>query len=216
MAAGDNLYKANQEWEYAYFPTSGIVSVIAVTASGARGETGIIGREGFVGSAVILFADSAPFEILVQVQGRALRIKKGELQRAILQSPTLLAALLKFVHVFNVQVAQTAVANVRYAVTQRLARWLAMYRDRVGINDFIMTHDFLSDMLGVRRAGVTEAVNKLEGRKIIKASRGKISILKPAQLIDMANGSYGIAENEYKRLIKKPRRGVEESGEELN
>lgn len=198
----DNLYYPNQTIEYAYFPTSGIYSVIAHSATGVRGETGIIGREGFLGSAIVLFAESAPFEVLVQVEGRALRIKKDDLQDALAKSPTLMAALLKFIHVFGVQTAQTAVANTHYTVTQRLARWLAMCHDRVDSNEFTMTHEFLSIMLGVRRAGITEAVNSLEGRNIVKATRGKITVLNRQFLIEVASGSYGIPEQEYQRLLQ--------------
>jgi CRP-like cAMP-binding protein len=167
-----------------------------------RSETGIIGREGFVGSAIVLFAESAPFEVIVQVEGRALQIKKGDLQAALPKSPALLATLSKFIHVFGVQTAQTAIANTHYTVNQRLARWLIMCRDRVNSNDFTMTHEFLSVMLGVRRSGVTEALNELEGKSIVRATRGRISILNPAMLVEVAGGSYGVAEQEYKRLMQ--------------
>lgn len=203
FALRDNLYYPHQPVEYGYFPTVGICSVIAHSATGVRGETGLIGREGFVGSAIVLFAESAPFEVLVQIEGRALRIKKDDLQEAIAKSPTLMAALLKFIHVFGVQTAQTAIANTHYTVTQRLARWLTMCRDRVDSNEFTMTHEFLAIMLGVRRSGITEAINSLEGRDIVKSMRGKISVLNRQFLIEVASGSYGVPEDEYKRLIEK-------------
>jgi CRP-like cAMP-binding protein len=198
---GDVLHEAHKQVEYAYFPTSGICSVIAEGADGVQIETGLIGREGFVGISIILFVDSAPSQVMVQAEGRALRISRAKLLNAIRKSPSLSATLLRFAHTFTVQIAQTALSNGHFTIHQRLARWLLMCQDRVDSHEFPMTHKFLAIMLAVRRAGITDALNYLEGKKAIRAMRGRIVILNRAALEEMAGGSYGVPEQEYKRLL---------------
>jgi CRP-like cAMP-binding protein len=195
------LQEPNTQLEYAYFPTSGICSVIAGNVEGVQAETGLIGREGFVGLSIVLFADQAPSKVIVQAAGRALRISRTKLLKAISASPSLQASLLRFVHTFNVQISQTAVANGRYTINQRLARWLLMCQDRVDSHEFPMTHKFLAIMLTVRRAGITDSLASLEGAKAIKAMRGRIIVLDRAILEGIAGAAYGVPEKEYKRLI---------------
>ena len=201
LKAREILYGPNEPADYAYFPVSGICSVIALTGERVKAETGIIGREGFVGHSIVLYAGSSPFEVIVQVEGRALRISKANLQKALTSHHGILAMLLKFIHVFGVQTSQTAVANGHFTIPERLARWLVMCSDRVEGYNLSMTHEFLSVMLAVRRAGVTEAIAELESRNLIKATRGNISILDLRALQATAKGSYGGAEKEYKRLL---------------
>ena len=197
----DVLYEAHKRIEYAYFPTSGICSVIAQNKEGVKIETGLIGREGFVGIPIVLHAESAPSQVVVQAEGRALRMSRTKLLSAIRTSPSLSATLLRFAHTFTVQIAQTALSNGHFTINQRLARWLLMCQDRVDSNEFPMTHQFLSMMLAVRRSGVTEALNELEGKKAIRAMRGRIVILNRSMLEEVAKGAYGVPEQEYKRLI---------------
>lgn len=198
---GEKLYKAHEPIEYAYFPLSGICSVIAENEEGVRIETGLIGREGFVGIPIVLFVESAASEVVVQAEGSALRISRPKLLHAIQKSPYLNKLLLHFSHVFSVQVAQTAVANGHNTINERLARWLLMCQDRAESREFPMTHQFLSVMLAVRRAGITEAINDLEGRKAIRAARGHIIILNRAILEQIAGAAYGTPEEEYNRVI---------------
>jgi CRP-like cAMP-binding protein len=201
LVMGDVLYQAHKPVEYAYFPVSGIYSVIAENADGVQIETGLIGREGFVGIPIILFVDSTPSQVVVLAAGRALRISRIKLLNAIRKSPSLSTTLLRFAHTFNVQVSQTALSNGHFTINQRLARWLLMCQDRADSHDFLMTHKFLAIMLAVRRAGITDALSFLEGKKAIRAMRGRIIILNRATLEEMAGGSYGIPEQEYKRLL---------------
>jgi CRP-like cAMP-binding protein len=201
LVMGEVLQEPNKQVEYAYFPTSGICSVIAENVEGVQAETGLIGREGFVGVPIVLFADSSPSQVIVQAEGRALRLSRTKLLSAISKSPSLQAALLRFAHTFNVQVSQTAVANGHYTINQRLARWLLMCQDRADSNEFPMTHKFLSVMLAVRRAGITDALNFLEGKKAIRAMRGRIVVLNRTVLEGVAGAAYGIPEREYRRLI---------------
>jgi CRP-like cAMP-binding protein len=198
---GDLLYEAHKPVENAYFPTSGICSVIAQNAEGVQIETGLIGREDFVGIPLVMFAESAPSQIVVQAAGRALRIGRSKLLKVIQESPSLHKVLLRFSHTFSVQIAQTAVANGRNKITERLARWLLMCQDRVDSHEFPMTHKFLANMLAVRRAGITDALNVLEGKKCIRALRGRIPITDRKCLEEIAGAAYGVPEQEYKRLM---------------
>ena len=109
--------------------------------------------------------------------------------------------LLRFAHVFEVQMSQTALANGSFTIERRLARWLLMCQDRVGHPEFLITHEFLSIMLAVRRSGVTVALQKLEGKKIIKSTRARIEILNRKALLQLAESAYGVPEAEYRRLI---------------
>jgi CRP-like cAMP-binding protein len=202
LAMGEVLQEPNKQLEYAYFPLTGICSVIAENVvGGSQAETGLIGREGFVGIPIVLFADSSPSKVMVQAAGRALRINRTKLLNAVKKSHSLQATLLRFAHTFNEQVSQTAVANGRNTINQRLARWLLMCQDRVDSHEFPMTHKFLSMMLAVRRAGITEALNFLEGKKSIRAMRGRVVILNRSVLEEIAGAAYGIPEREYRRLI---------------
>ena len=201
LTMGEVLQEPNKPLEYAYFPISGICSVIAENVEGVQAETGLIGREGYVGIPIVLFADSAPSQVIVQASGCALRISRTKLLKAIGKSPSLQAKLLRFAHTFNVQVSQTAVANGHYTINQRLARWLLMCQDRVDSPEFPMTHKFLSVMLAVRRAGITDALSSLEGKKAIRALRGHIVVLNRSVLEAVAGAAYGIPEREYRRLI---------------
>ncbi len=196
------LQEPNKKVDYAYFPTSGICSVIAENMEGVQAETGLIGREGFVGISIVLFADSSPSRIIVQAAGRALRISRANLLVALAKARHFQATLLRFAHTFNVQVSQTAVANGHYTINERLARWLLMCQDRVESIEFPMTHKFLAIMLTVRRAGITDALNFLEGKKCIRAMRGRILITDRKCLEEIAGAAYGIPEREYKRLIR--------------
>ena len=201
MVLGEVLQEPNKKVDYNYFPTSGICSVIAQNVEGVEAETGLIGREGFVGLSVVLFSDQAPSKVMVQAAGRALRISRSKLLAAIGASSSLQAHLLRFVHTFNVQVSQTAVANGHYTINQRLSRWLLMCQDRADSSEFPMTHKFLSIMLTVRRAGITDALSFLEGKKCIRAMRGRILITDRKCLEEIAGAAYGIPELEYRRLL---------------
>jgi CRP-like cAMP-binding protein len=195
------LAPPNQPIKHVYFLESGLGSVVATAADGTRLEVGIFGRDGMSGTSLLLGADQTPYDTFVQLAGSALRLKATDLDRALHERASLRTFLLKFVQVFAVQTAYTAVANGSYTIEERLARWLLMCHDRVDGDDLALTHDFLAIMLAVRRAGVTVATQVLEGDGIIRAKRGLITVLDRRRLEDVASGSYGIPEAEYARLI---------------
>lgn len=199
---GDILHTPNMPITHVYFPLSGISSVIARSATNIQSEVGIIGREGFTGTSLALAAETSPMEVVVQAPGRALRLDARTFGRMLEEVPAVREVALKFIQAFMIQAAQTTVANTQYRLSQRLARWLLMCQDRSDSPGIAMTHEFLSTMLSVRRPGVTDALNELEGLHLVKNARGLVTVLDRAGLMEVAGGCYGVAEREYDRLFQ--------------
>jgi CRP-like cAMP-binding protein len=168
---------------------NGFASVVA--NGGQRDiEVGIIGREGMSGLSVVLGSDERPAnETFIQSAGTGQRIAAGELRDAIGASVSLHKVMLRYAHTFLVQTSQTALANGRSKIEERLARWLLMAADRVE-GELVLTHEFLSIMLGVRRSGVTTALQELERTGLISHRRGFITILDRDGLEEQSNGTY--------------------------
>jgi CRP-like cAMP-binding protein len=187
--------------EHVHFIETGLASVIAVTSEGERAEVGHVGREGMSPLSAIHGVDRSPNLTLIQATGTALRMPVGALHDAFRASPTLHALLLRYAHAFLVQVEHAALANGRYSIQERLARWLLMCHDRLDTDDLPITHEFLALMLGVRRPGVTEAIHLLEGVQIVRGRRGHVQVLDRSRLEEVAGGCYGVPEREYERLV---------------
>jgi CRP-like cAMP-binding protein len=197
-----DLEKPNQRIEDVYFIEAGIASVVAVQRRQERVEVGLIGNDGMSGTSVVLDSHSSPHTTYLQVAGAGQHIPAAALRNALQKSKTLHGLLLKYVQAFMVQTAHTAIANARARVDERLARWILMAQDRVPGNTLPLTHEFLGLMLGVRRAGVTEALQSISGRRLIKTRRGEIEVLNRKGLERIAGDLYGTPEAEYRRLIK--------------
>jgi CRP-like cAMP-binding protein len=195
------LVEPNQPIEHVHFMEGGLASVVAISTDNERLEVGHIGREGMTGEPVILLIDQTPHQTFIQVAGSGLRMRAEDLEAAMGASPSLKVLLLRWVQALMIQTAQSALANGRYTIQERLARWLLMCHDRLDGDDLPLTHEFLSLMLGVRRSGVTEALHVLEGVRIVKTSRGRIHLLDRGRLEEIAGGCHGLAEAEYGRLI---------------
>ena len=195
------LVEPNQPIEHVHFMEDGLASVVAISTDNERLEVGHIGREGMTGEPVILLIDQTPHQTFIQVAGSGLRMRAEDLAAAMGASPSLNVLLLRWVQALMIQTAQSALANGRYTIQERLARWLLMCHDRLDGDDLPLTHEFLSLMLGVRRSGVTEALHVLEGVRIVKTSRGRIHLLDRGRLEEIAGGCHGLAEAEYGRLI---------------
>lgn len=183
------------------FVESGMCSIVALANSNRHLEVGIFGREGMSGIPVILGGDSSPQECFVQVAGEGLSMRSDDLRQAMRKSPTLQQVLLRYVQASMAQATSTSLANGRGKVEERLARWLLMTHDRVDGDELALIHEFLALMLGVRRAGVTEALHVLEGHGAIRTGRGRIVVADRARLEESAAGLYGVSEAEYRRLI---------------
>lgn len=192
------LFESHESIEHVYFFESGLSSEVVVATKSI--EVGCIGHEGCSGVPVLLGVDSSPHKAFMQAGGTALRIASSDLRDLIDNNRAIRELLLRYAHVFMIQIAATALADGRYDIEQRLARWILMCQDRLG-DELPLTHDFLSVMLGVRRPSVTDALHKLEGNRAIRAERALITVRDRAVLEETAGDSYGIPEAEYRRLI---------------
>ncbi len=206
FAVRQTFEEANKAVEHVYFPEDGIVSIVAKSRH-EQAEAGIVGREGMTGIPIVLGNDRWVNDTFVQVPGYGLRISTSDLRRALAESADLRDMCLRFTQSFIAQTTQTALVNARGSVGTRLARWLLMAHDRLEGDELPLTHEFLALMLGVRRAGVTTALQKLESDGLVIAKRGAIHVLDRAGLIRLADRLYGIAEAEYRRLIPGSRFG---------
>ncbi|MEA2825151.1 MAG: hypothetical protein QOF03_1633 [Alphaproteobacteria bacterium] len=200
VALRQTFEEENKPIEHVYFPEDGIVSIVAKSRH-EQAEAAIVGREGMTGIPVVLGNDRWVNDTYVQVEGHGLRMMANDLRPALAKSASLRAVLLAFTQAFVVQTTQTALANARGNVEGRLARWLLMAHDRLAGNELSLTHEFLALMLGIRRAGVTTTLQKLESDGLVVAKRGLIVIEDRAGLIGLAGHLYGVAEAEYRRLI---------------
>jgi CRP-like cAMP-binding protein len=197
----EDLERPNRRIDDVYFIDSGIASVVAMQSRKERVEVGLIGCEGMSGTSIVLGSGSSPNSTYLQVAGDGQHISSAALRAAMEDSRTLHGLLLKYVQAFMVQTAHTAIANARANLDKRLARWVLMADDRVPGGALPLTHEFLSLMLGVRRAGVTEALHGLSGRRLIETSRGQVVVLNRKGIERIAGELYGTPEAEYRRLI---------------
>jgi len=194
---GEILYMPEQKIEHAYFVNRGVVSLLAALEDGATVEAGVIGPEGVAGIAVVLGASSTPNQALTQSDVEASRISAADLVAEFRRSSKLRDSLLRFVHTMFTQVTQTAACNRLHTLDQRLARWLLLTQDRVDGKQFTLTQEFLSRMLGVRRAGVTVAANDLRTSGLIDYHRGDIVIVDRQGLEKVCCECYRIVKQEY-------------------
>jgi CRP-like cAMP-binding protein len=191
----------NRRIDYVYFPDGGFASVVAVQSNNTRVEVGLIGYEGMTGTSILLGSDRTPHSTYIQAAGQGQRIRTLKLRQAMEASKSLRMLLLRYVQVFMVQTAHTAISNARGRLDARLARWLLMAHDRVRDETLPLTHEFLSLMLGVRRAGVTETLHSLESQKLIYTGTGRVTLRNRKGMERTAGNSYGTPEAEFRRLI---------------
>jgi CRP-like cAMP-binding protein len=201
LILGDVLSRPDEPIEYVYFPHRGTISVISTMEDGSQVEAGIVGNEGLFGLPVVLGTDSAPFQATVQIADGASRMRAGVLREEMGRGGRLQKLLLRYGQAFFVQVAQTAVCNRRHNVDGRLARWLLMCQDRALSDELGLTHEFLSIMLGVRRAGVSVAASKLQAQGLIRYAHGRIHILDRAGLEAFSCECYRVVRREFDRLL---------------
>jgi CRP-like cAMP-binding protein len=187
-----------------YFVETGWVSMLAYMEDGDAAEVGLVGREGMVGLPILLGGDSADLEAMVQATGTALRMDAAALRQALERIPTLRTLLLRYVLLHHEQVTRTAACNGRHQIEQRLARWLLMAHDRADGDQFPMTHEFLSMMLGVRRAGVTVAAGVLQKAGLIRYGGGKLQVTDRPGLEAVTCECYGVVRRAQDSLFGLP------------
>jgi CRP-like cAMP-binding protein len=195
------LLEADEPIGAAYFIETGMVSYLHYLEGGEALEVGLIGSEGMIGLPLILGADNASFGAMVQMQGTALRIGPTALRQAFNESEPLRNRLLRYMQALHVQVSQTAVCNKHHTLEERLTRWLLMAHDRAGEDQFPMTHEFMSLMLGVRRAGVSVTANILKQAGLIHYTPGHMTILDRSGLEDAACECYGNVQRKFEQLL---------------
>jgi CRP-like cAMP-binding protein len=196
-----SLYEASRPIDHVYFPIDGVASLVLTTADGSSAEVGTIGSEGLVGLPVCLGDRDAPSSVYVQVPGTALQIDARIFRSELERSPALNLMMLRYAHAFFNQVAQSAACAHLHRVEQRCCRWLLMTRDRMPSGDFLLTHEFLGMMLGVRRTTVTDVMGSLQKAGLIRYRRGHVSILDHEALKQRACECYEISKLEFDRLL---------------
>ena len=200
--AGDVLVEPDRQPDHVYFPQTAVISYVALFAGGGAVEVGTVGCEGMSGIHVYLGTGASPYRAIVQVEGIAQRMPVDAFRRVVDEHPGIDAVLSRYVDAYLMQVSQTAACNRMHDLAQRAARWLLMTHDRVGSDSFALTHEFLAIMLGVRRAGVSEAAADLQRRGAIRYSRGKVTIADRAILEQQACECYGVVRDRYRTLAR--------------
>jgi CRP-like cAMP-binding protein len=196
------LYDAGKPVEFVYFIETGVASLVLTMANGQAAEVGTIGNEGFVGLPVLLGGDSAPTtSVYVQVPGTGLRMRAEAFSEELERSPAMRATMLRYAHAFFNQVAQSAACATFHSLEQRCCRWILKTHDRMRSDQFLLTHEFLAMMLGVRRAGVTVSAGALRRAGLIQYTRGEVTILDRAGLERRACECYGVSKMQFDRLL---------------
>lgn len=205
LGFADVVVDAGEHVRHVYFPLDSVISLVTTLADGQRLEVGIVGNEGMLGTSVILGVNVSPQLAVVQGSGWALRMGSTAFRRQYQQSTELRQVLNRYLYVLMMQLAQTAACTRYHMVETRLARWLLMTRDRAHCDHFHLTHEFLAYMLGVRRAGVTQAARSLHVQGLIEYSRGDITILDQAGLEEASCGCYRQGNEMYDRTLSSLR-----------
>ncbi|HEY0100896.1 MAG TPA: Crp/Fnr family transcriptional regulator [Pyrinomonadaceae bacterium] len=195
------LYDAGGAMDYVYFPLGSMVSLISQLSDGSSVEIGITGYEGMVGVSAMLGVDRSPHEAMVQIPDGALRVKTGVLKEEFKRGGALHDSLLRYLQMLLLQTGQIAACNRLHSIGERLARWLLMSHDRCHCEELPFTQEFLALMLGIRRAGVTEAALILQAEEYISYRRGQITILDRAGLEEFTCECYQIVKDEFDRLV---------------
>ena len=189
---GAMLCERDAAFQHVYFPNDSMVSLVALAEGGDGVEVGLVGRDSMVGMPLVLGNATSPVRALVQGAGSAMRMDAKRFVAELKRDGALQQQLDRCIYVSMTTAMQIAVCNKAHLLSARLARWLLMVRDRLARDEFPLTQEFLAQMLGVRRAGVTEAASALQDRELISYTRGRIKIL-DAQLLGAAACScYGL------------------------
>lgn len=201
LVFGSVLCERDQPFLHSYFPLTGFISLVAPMSGHQPLEMGLIGNEGMLGATMVLGVNTVPLRAVVQGSGTSLRLTAVQLRRELRESPSLLRMLNRYLYILMAQLSQTAACTRFHEVEARLARWLLLTHDRAHADHFHLTHEFLADMLGVRRSGITIAAGDLQHKKLIRYSRGEISILDRKGLEAMSCECYSAVVEDYARLL---------------
>jgi CRP-like cAMP-binding protein len=201
LAHGDRIIEPHVPIKDIYFPLNCLLSMVTTMEDGATIESGSIGREGLSGAPVMLDASETTMPTFVQIPGEAIRIKAAIVKEGYERGGALKKIINRYIHTAIIVGSQSVACNRLHHIDARLARWLLMSSDGVGSEEVNLTHEYLAMMLGVRRAGVSEAAAKLQERNLISYNRGNVSILDRRNLEATACECYHVVRAEYQRLF---------------
>jgi len=201
MRLGDFLYEPGAPLQHAYFPSTAVVSLHHVTASGACAQTCSVGHEGIVGMPLFLGGQTTPSAAMVHTGGHGWRLDRHSLLQEFALGGALQGVLLRHTQAMMVQIAQTVACYRHHSVQQQLAGWLLATLDRMPPEDeLVMTQELLSSLLGVRRESITQAAGHLQQGGYIRYRRGHISVLDAQGLSSHTCECYSVVRAEHKRL----------------
>lgn len=201
LSLGEVVYESQGHMEYVYFPVTCHVSLLYTMTDGATAEVGLVGNEGLVGIALFMGGDTTPNRAIVQGAGDARRMKAKAMQDEFKRGGEFQQLLLRYTQALITQISQTAVCNRLHSVEQRFCRWLLMTRDRTQSDELQMTQEFISNMLGIRREGVSVVAGQLKEARAIIYVRGHIKILNRQKLEARVCECYAVVKAEHDRLL---------------
>ena len=201
LAFGEILSERDKPLTHAYFPITAFVSLVTTISDHPPLEMGLIGNEGMFGATLTLGVNTTPIRAVVQGAGTALKISASDFRLALSESTSLHRTINRYLYVMLTQLSQTSACNHFHEIEPRLARWLLMTHDRAHADSFHLTHEFLADMLGVRRSGITVAAGALQNKNLIGYTRGEICILDRPGLEAASCECYDAVNNDYKQLF---------------
>jgi CRP-like cAMP-binding protein len=196
----DCLQEPDELIEYVYFPTRGMLSVLTVLEDGEAIETASVGAEGMAGAPVFLGSARATSRLVVQIEGQGFRLRADALRYHLPQMESLRLLIGRYVDVLFTLFAQSAACNRVHAIDQRIARWLLMTHDRAATDEFALTQEFLSQMLGVRRASVSLSAAALQQAGCIRYRHGHITIIDRKSLEQVSCECYAVIRRRFAQL----------------
>jgi CRP-like cAMP-binding protein len=197
---GERIYRAGQLIKYVYFPEHAVVAMIDTVEDGSTVEVGVIGHEGMVGINIFLGCLTTPDEAIVQIPGSAMRMKTSDLRKELRFGNPLRRLLLRYTQAVLAVISQLVGCSQHHTVEQRLARWFMTMHDYLGTNKFEMSHEFIAQMLGVRRVGITDAAGSFRAAGLITYSRAHIQIVDKAGLSRKSCECYRFIKQQFDSL----------------
>ncbi len=201
LKLGQVMHESGVQMNYVYFPATSIISLLYIMENGATAEIGVVGNDGLLGVELFMGGETATNRAVIQSAGEAFKMNTKSMKAEFTLGGVFQKILLRYTQALIGQISQTAVCNRLHTVEQQLCRWLLLSHDRLDTDKLVMTHDLISNMLGVRREGVTLAAQKLAQRGLIKNDRGAITVINRIGLEDAVCECYEVVNTEYNRLL---------------
>ena len=203
MPLGHVVYESGDHLSHVYLPTTAIISMLYVMENGASAEIAVVGNDGLLGVALFMGGETMPNRAIVQSAGEAFRLRGEIVKDEFARSGAVQRLFLRYTQALITQMAQTAVCNRHHSISQQFCRWLLLSLDRLDSTDVRMTQELIANMLGVRRAGVTETAQKLQDEGVIRYTRGLIEVLNRRALEAQVCECYTVVKRESDRLLER-------------